>query len=491
MNVKSLMIIAATALAVGVCFGIGTASAVPNCIQDVWMAHGNTQGLNCTAKDVQLSQVMNIDISAGGKCEDKDGVRTCTCYEGGNVTFTADFYMLLTAQDRYDIGFYIATDGDSTKFGALEGTCDATSVSADNSPTYFQIGDEQQGDLCGDISGPAGSPYNPQIVRATVTMPCIDNGKSKLALPYCTTWRQPGSNQLCDNTGDLDDQALPETIDFYPGSPSKCFCDLREIDIFTEVGSWTVLKSVSPSKVAETGGSVVYSVSVRNTSEVSSILIDSLTDDLYGDITTSGHNDITATTCIVPTTIPAGVAEGNPYDCEFTVAVGAGNAGKTVTDRVYACGCDDFGNCKDFEDGCPSDDAEFTYDDLQTEPTLDKSAISYGNVACSVDVTYKVLVTNNSPVDILTLTSLDDDVYGSLTDPSNAKIDQSKNGCLAAAGHDINPLGTYSCNFVGKVDCAKSQTKDTVTASARDDDAKNWTPFDDATVNTSVTVEFP
>jgi hypothetical protein len=87
------------------------AAQTPNCIQDVWKAHGNSQNLTCTANDVQISNVTNIDISAGGQCKIVNGEKVCTCFQGQNVTFAADFEMVLTAQDRYDIGFYIATDG--------------------------------------------------------------------------------------------------------------------------------------------------------------------------------------------------------------------------------------------------------------------------------------------------------------------------------------------------------------------------------------------
>jgi hypothetical protein len=37
-------------------------------------------------------------------------VKVCKCFSDGTVTFTADFRMDLTADTRYDIGFYIATD---------------------------------------------------------------------------------------------------------------------------------------------------------------------------------------------------------------------------------------------------------------------------------------------------------------------------------------------------------------------------------------------
>src|SRR5262245_59497429 len=99
----------------GLLFGVQPASA-QTCIQDVWKAHGNNANLQCTAKDVTLSSAGNIDISAGGSCDPVTHV--CKCFDQQTVTFSADFEMDLTADTRYDIGFYIATDSDPNGDGA-------------------------------------------------------------------------------------------------------------------------------------------------------------------------------------------------------------------------------------------------------------------------------------------------------------------------------------------------------------------------------------
>ena len=44
---------------------------------------------------------------------------------------------------------------------------------------------------------------------------CIDDdGDGNLDLPYCTSWRQPGANELCLGP-----------LYAFPGAPSKCRCD--------------------------------------------------------------------------------------------------------------------------------------------------------------------------------------------------------------------------------------------------------------------------
>jgi hypothetical protein len=471
------------------------AAQTPNCIQDVWQAHGNKQNLTCTANDVQISNVTNIDISAGGQCKIVNGEKVCTCFQGQNVTFAADFEMVLTAQDRYDIGFYIATDGDTTTTGALTGQCASTNVTSANSTTFFNL--DPSPDLCGDITGPAGTVYNPQIVRFTLTMPCVPDANGKLALPYCTTWRQPGSNQVCIGTG-----TSPATNDVYPGSPSKCFCGIREIDIFTETASIEVTKENISGNVLETGGSVTYSVSVINLAQVSSVTLDSLTDDIYGDITkkTPDNIKITDTTCALAT-IPAGNVPGNPYTCTFTAIAGPGDTGQVVTDTVTACGHDQFGH----SNLCDDDPANFTYTDVQEPPTLVKTAIASSNVSFSVDVTYTVVVNNTSPTppgDLLTLNSLCDDRFGDLTGNANPSCGSGPFGTIVSttcgkAGvglpgtlpADIPPGSNYTCQFVGRV--TSSPHVNTSTASATDDDGVTYTPYNEATVNVTVNVTFP
>ncbi len=434
-----------------------SAQAVANCIQDVWTAHGNSQNLTCTANDVTISTITNIGISAGGKC-DANG---CVCFQGGNVTFAADFSMPLTAQERYDIGFYIATDGDQTAKGALTGQCASTNVTSANALGTF-VNDDPSPDVCGDIKGNLGSAYNPQIVRFELTVPCNPDANGKLALPYCTTWRQPGSNQVCLGTGDS-----PATNDVYPGSPSKCFCGIKEIDIFTETASIELTKACTSGTIPEIGGSTTYTVTVKNLAQVAVVTLASLTDSIYGDITQEA-GDITDTTCSL-VDIPAGNVTGNPFTCTFTATAPAGNAG-----------------------------GKLTYTDVQEPPTLVKDVAACGSVQFSMDVTYTVLVTNTSPTppgDTLTLSSLTDDKFGDITTAhaagggyeevvsTNCGLDKASDGpgTLPAV---IQPGGNYTCQFTGKV--TSSPHTNTATGSSTDDDGVSYSPSDDATVGVTV-----
>lgn len=459
-----------------------SAQVANSCMQDVWMAHGNSQSLTCTANDVTLSSVSNICVQVASGSPQEDPLRPgCqkansqgqfTCTSGQNFTFTADFTMPLTAQARYDLGLYIATDGGGSD-GALTGQCAPNVVTAANSSTFLQK--DAAPDVCGDID----AAHNPQVIHQTITTTCSDtNGDGKVNLPWCTSWRQPGSNEVCDS-GTFTTAA---NFDAYPGSPSKCNCGDLNIDVFLETASITVAKDAVTPTVLETGGSVTYSVAVTNNAQQSSVTLDSLVDNLYGDITTTGHNGITATTCTLAT-IPAEINDPggqNPYTCQFTVTVGAGNTGQKITDTVTACGTDQFGH----SNLCDDDPAEVTYVDVSTPPSLAKTATSTQAVA--VDVAYSVAVTNNSTVDVLTLTSLVDDKFGDIT-----SVQGNVQSTTCSVPQNIAASGNYTCSFVGRITTTGLHTNILDGAATDDDGVAYGAPplRDNAQVN--ITVTFP
>jgi hypothetical protein len=434
-------------------------------MQDVWQAHGNSQGLNCTANDVTLASATNICVDDGaGGCKVNN-----TCVAGQPVTFRADFTMPLTAQARYDLGLYIATDGGGSD-GAYTGACIANVVTIANSSTFYQ-GDPSPPDLCGDIN----AAHNPQVIRQTITTQCVDtNGDGKLNLPWCTSWRQPGANEVCDST-----TASPPTtaanFDAYPGSPSKCNCGTLDVNIFLETATIEVTKTASPTTVPETGGTVTYAVSVKNLATVVSVTLDELTDDIYGDITTTGHDGITATTCTLAT-----IAAGDTYNCTFTVSMGPGDTGDTIHDTVTACGTDS----QNHTGLCDDDDALVTYTDVSTDPSLEKTA--HATQAVRVDVQFLVAVTNNSTLDTLTLSSLSDDKFGSITSVQGNVISTT-----CSTPQVLGPSATYNCSFVGRITSTGLHT-DVVSGAATDDDGVNYgaPPLQDS-ADVNITVTFP
>lgn len=437
--------------------------AIDNCIQDVWQAHGNKQGLNCTANDVSLSSVDNICVDDGmGGCLAEN-----TCIGGSMVTFTADFTMPLTAQERFDLGLYLASDGGGSD-GALTGQCIDNVVTAGNSSTFIN-NDPSPPDFCGDID----SGNNPQVITQTVTVMCSDpDGDGFLNMPWCTSWRQPGANEVCDSVI----FTTPGAFDAYPGSPSKCNCGDLNIDIFLETATITVTKSVNPTTVPETGGSVQYSVSVFNNASVNTVNLDSMIDDIYGDITMV-QGDITATTCSLAAAnpLPAG---GPAYMCTFDVSMPPANVGTMVTDTVTACGTDSQGN----PNICDDDDATVTYTDTIVDPALEKTA--HAIQALAVDITYNVAVMNPSTVDTLDLTSLTDSIFGDITTVQGNVISTT-----CSVPQTIATGGNYPCSFVGRHTTTGLHTN-VLDGAATDSDGEVFgaPPLqDDAAVNIQVT----
>jgi hypothetical protein len=394
---------------------------------------------------VTLSAASNVKIISGGDCDQATGV--CRCFAGQQFTFTAQFSMTLTTQARYDVGFYIATDGDPNHDGAISGQCSETVSLVGNTSNFKNIDTGQ--DVCGDID----AAHNPLLVTSNqITMTCPAEGQ-QVVVPFCTTWRQPGSNETCD-----------EPSDAFPGSPSKCNCGNLPINIFAAPVEFHVEKTAVPDKVAETGGSVAYTVTVTNDSKVADLTLTKLSDDKYGVITQThaaggGFLEVTATTCSVPQTLaPQGI-----YTCSFTGTVPSGNTGDTLTDTVTACGS----NIANPEK-CHTDTATVTYTDVLQAPTLTKAATV---TACRIDVTYTVVVTNNPGSDptpsALSLTTLSDNVYGDITQAHLASPGISEVvSTTCGVPQSIAPSGNYMCSFVGRITSCDISETDEVTGGA-------------------------
>jgi len=283
----------------------GQALAAANCMQDVWQAHGNTQALGCTANDVRIASASNI--------RGLDGMPLTSCLEGEVFSFIADFTVNLTAQARYDVGMYFATDGDPNTNGALTGTCGVNTItpvtppSVLGSPNYVQL--DGSPDVCGDID----ASHNPQIVTVQINdVVCEAGAGGKLSLPNCTSWRQAGSNEVCDDVSDA-----------FPGSPSKCNCDV----------GFTVPITVRPPAASVTKSLVTHlcstdrrQVVVRNDSVTQTLNLTQLVDSTFGDLFTV-HDNVIATTC-APTVLAVGASSTCSFDATF--------CGSTETDTVTA-----------------------------------------------------------------------------------------------------------------------------------------------------------
>jgi uncharacterized repeat protein (TIGR01451 family) len=422
---------------------------VDGCMQDV-----ASFSLVCSANDVRLSRAME-PILISDPCD----------FPGDTVTFMATFETVLTAQARHDIGIYFATDGDPNGDGALTGQCIASTVPYAPDPRWLDLDgtlDPYPGqkkpsgvqDVCGDID----AAHNPLYPVITITAQCIDtNGNGWLNLPYCTSWRQPGANELCLG---------PEGA--FPGAPSKCNCDTGfEVPVPVPAATIDVTKTANPTSVYEPGANVTFTVSIKNTGmdPANPVTITSLSDNVYGSLNGQG-------TCTVPQTIAAQAT----YTCSFSGAV-SGNAGDLKTDTVTASGTD-------ARDNPVSDTASATVTILDAMPSisLDKTASPTSVPEPGGSVTFTVVVTNTSvSTDPVTITSLDDTIYKDITSKDHDGILSTT--CSVPQTIQPGAAGAYSCSFTALVDGNGGDNEtDKVTASGTDDEDNPVSGWDEATV---------
>ena len=414
-----------------------TAATINNgCMRDV--AGFN---LGCTSNDVSVAGVATNPDGTPRLTILDDGCK----FPGDTVDFTATFDVLLTAQARYDIGIYFATDGDPNRDGALTGSCSITTLDSNNTPTFVNL--DAAPDSCGDIDA-AHNPLQPTITLRGVA--CVDrNGDRKLDFPNCISWRQPGANALCT-----------QPTDAFPGAPSKCKCDTGfTVPIDVPPATIEVTKTANRASVDEPGGAVTYTVTVRNTGidPANPFTLQSLIDNKFGNLNGKG-------TCAVPQTIAASAT----YTCTFKATV-TGNAGQTHTNVVEGKGVDIRANAA-------SDTDDESVNILGRAPSIlvTKAANPTQVLEPGANVGYTVSVKNTSvSSDPVTITSLSDDKFGNLAGKGTCSVPQT-----------IQPGSTYSCTFTGNVSGGPGFVHtNTVTASGVDDDGANVNGSASATVN--------
>ena len=452
-NVQKLLVIilaiVATALASTPAFAqlSGPTATGQICMQKVFgtpVVQANQVG--CTAGDIRISRVVSVSPE--------------TCLVGTTFDLTATFETDVTANARYDAGFFFRIDGGPNARGdgaTATGLCSLSKL--DNA---LDPGLNIDGDTCGDL--------NAGVVNITFTIPnvsCQDtNGDGFLNLPNCTSWHN-NERTACN---------INSNTDFKPENKSKCFCDDNfQVPVIVETASVTVAKSASPTTVPETGGLVTYTVQITNDAQFVSLTISTIIDDIYGNIGAGSPAGVSANTC--PTKIGTVLAPGASTSCSFQATV-SGDTGTVVTDVVEVCGTDSAQH-----NVCGDDDASVTITDSSTAPSLTKTAQSAAN--CQLDVTYEVVVSNNSTIDTLTVNSLNDDKFGNITTAHAAGggfAQVVSTQCVT--GTVIQPTGNYTCTFVGRIvnnSCNFTHTN-TVTGVVTDDDTVQSSPQDTATV---------
>lgn len=452
-GVAGLVLVASPAFAAD----IGPTVTGDVCLQQIFGTPvSNANRVNCTANDIRLSEVVSVSPTA--------------CTRGTTFDLTATYQVSVTANARYDAGFIFRIDGGANARGdgpTADGLCSLSGLTPPppaNAPAL-----NLDGDTCGDLNS---GTYN-----VTFTIPDVEcedsDADGKLNLPYCTSWHSNRGTQ-CDISSP--DFLVGDAPDFAPDTKAKCVCDDNfEVPVTVEEAELEVDKTASPTQVPEPGGEVTYTVDVKNTASVESVVIMTIDDDIYGDLADAANGNVSSNTCLV--LVGQTLAAGATLSCSFK-ADASGNAGDTVTDIVTVCAQQDgFGS-----PACGGDDADVDITDVYEAPTVQKTAQSTTN--CRIDATYQVVVSNNSAVDVLTLNTLSDNIFGNITGVQGNVLTTT-----CSVPQTIATLANYTCSFkalITDADCEVNHTN-TVTAGTVDDDGTPTSPTDDATVTVTST----
>lgn len=176
--------------------------------------------LECSSEDVRLTSVHVLQVFDG--CSGLGD--TATVQLAVDVDVTSDF--------RYDLGFFIATDGGNARSGVCYREYLPPPLLPSPSPSDLASGFgpylDADADACGDgrqsavggeivrvVTGPT-DPASP----ATITLACADNdGDGTLDIAFCAGWKNSAKG-VCEG---IEGSGLPET-------PAKCKCGIIDID---------------------------------------------------------------------------------------------------------------------------------------------------------------------------------------------------------------------------------------------------------------------
>jgi uncharacterized repeat protein (TIGR01451 family) len=224
----------------------------------------------------------------------------------------------------------------------------------------------------------------------------------------------------------------------------------------------TVTKSANPTVVPETGGTVEYTVLIKNDSVADTIGVTAVDDDRFGDVRTGCLPDL-----------PVALVPGQTMTCTFSRFV-QGDVEEQHVNVVIVKGVDDDGN-----NVTASDQETVTFSNVPAAMTVSKTPSVDGVPATGAVVEFTVRVENTSAIDSLTLTSLADSIYGNVTSASNPALVTT----TCSLPQTVPSGQFYECRFSALLAGAIGDVHtNLITAQATDDDGGPLTGSADATV---------
>ena len=205
--------------------------------------------LNCTANDVEVARVTVLN-------------NVTTCVAGQPVSLDLRAFLHVNAQDRHDLGIFLAKDGRSPIIpsSATGGSASCAVFGLPQSPAPYANLD---GNACGDLDRdglPQGTEVPLDLGLVTVTCKADPNGY--LDIPTVITWATGGTPTSCQ---------APMAAWVEPSSPSKCESGIAARIEVQVLGSIVVTKQTDPDAAT---GSFLYTATGPGVSPTSFSLSD-------------------------------------------------------------------------------------------------------------------------------------------------------------------------------------------------------------------------
>jgi uncharacterized repeat protein (TIGR01451 family) len=202
--------------------------------------------LGCTAADVSIT---GISVSGGS---------ISSCVGGSLTNIDLDLTVNSAVPQRYDIGIFIANDGNSAQLLPANGgaaTCSVGILPPTDPPFRNHDGPP---DTCGDVDGNMNGGTGTGVLNMTnVTVACraVSGSGGNLYIPFVVSWDQQASptGAVCTSNADP-----------VPGTKSKC----NAPTVAQSTVSVVVLPSITKTDgidIISAGSSTTYTVVITNT----------------------------------------------------------------------------------------------------------------------------------------------------------------------------------------------------------------------------------
>ena len=233
-----------------------------------------------------------------------------------------------------------------------------------------------------------------------------------------------------------------------------------------------VQKTADPLSRPEPGGSFTFTVRVVDTGPTN-VTINSINDNIYGNIADTANPNITATTC---NTLIGTVLTANGGSAQCTFSANFTGAPRSQTDIATVNGTDSFGT-----QVTDNDDATITITAVNPALTVVKTANPTSRPEPGGAYTFTVQVTNTSqPGDPVTIQTINDNIYGNVANPANPAITATT--CNTLIGTVLAVGASTSCTFSVQFTGAPRSQTDIVTVAGVDDENTPVQASDDATI---------